>query len=178
MEYGSRGFGNQSDLWYWKASAGYEHGIRFFRAHNLVVRVGGVVGENLPLWCENSAGGTNLRGYPYRQFQGDSHLSSQIEYHFPLFSLWSLDVRGLVFGDGAAIWWRDLNYQRTDGRQYLPPEYLQQGFRADRDIHTSAGAGLRFYLRTVSIPLLGVDVGHGLNGIGLKEYNVILLLGV
>ena len=186
FEYGAPRWGSQANLWYWKAAASYEHGIRFFRWHNLIVRVGGVAGENLPLWSENSAGGTNLRGYLYHQFQGDTHLSSQLEYHFPLFSLWGLDVRGLVFNDTAAIWWRQLPHEvdlgsgmvyeaRGDGRQFLPPEYLQPGFSASRDIHTSAGAGLRFYLRTVAMPLVGVDVG---NGLGTKDIRVILVLGV
>jgi outer membrane protein insertion porin family len=184
FEYAAPRWGSQSSIWYWKASTNYEHGIRFFKQHNLIVRAGGIAGENLPLWSENSAGGTNLRGYLYRQFQGDTHLRTQVEYHFPLFSLWSLDVRGLVFNDAAAIWFRQLPerdpvdnslyVRRDDGRQFLPPEFLQQGFRASRDIHTSAGAGLRFYLRSVAIPLVGVDVG---NGLGTKDIRVILVLG-
>jgi outer membrane protein insertion porin family len=181
FEYAASRWGSQSSLWYWKAGASYEHGIRFFKQHNLIIRAGGIAGENLPLWSENSAGGTNLRGFLYRQFQGDTHLRTQVEYHFPLFSLWGLDVRGLVFNDAAAIWFRQLPEQsggvyvpRSDGRQFLPPAFLEQGFSASRDIHTSAGAGLRFYLRSVAIPLVGVDVG---NGLGTKDIRVILVLG-
>ena len=183
FEYAAPRWGSQSSIWYWKASATYEHGFRFFRQHNLIVRAGGIVGENLPLWSENSAGGQNLRGYLYRQFQGDTHLRTQVEYHFPLFSISSLDVRGLVFNDAAAIWFRQLPQKsldssaylpRNDGRQFLPPEFLRQGFDATKDIHTSAGAGLRFYLRSVAIPLVGVDIG---NGLGTKDFRVILVLG-
>lgn len=184
FEYAAPRWGSSSSLWYWKASTSYEHGIRFFKQHNLIVRVGGVAGENLPLWSENSAGGTNLRGYLYRQFQGDTHLRSQVEYHFPLFSVGGLDVRGLAFSDAAAIWFRQLPeinpadpsayLVRDDGRQFLPPLYLRQGFRASQDIHTSAGLGLRFYLRSVAVPLVGVDVG---NGLGTKDVRVILVLG-
>jgi outer membrane protein insertion porin family len=181
FEYAAPRWGSQSTMWYWKASASYEHGIRFFRQHNLIVRVGGIAGESLPLWSENSAGGTNLRGYLYRQFQGDTHLRSQVEYHFPLFSVSSLDVRGLLFNDGAAIWFRRLPaiengayVQREDGRQFLPPSLLQPGFKANRDVHTSAGVGLRFYLRSVAIPLVGFDVG---NGLGTKDVRVVLVLG-
>jgi outer membrane protein assembly factor BamA len=172
-----------SELWYWKASASYEHGIRFFKRHNLILRVGGIAGENLPLWSENWAGGTNLRGFLYRQFQGDTHLRSQVEYHFPLFSIGSLDVRGLCFSDAAAIWFRKLPpllpdgsaYElRGDGRQFLPPAYLRQGFKADQDVHTSAGLGLRFYLRSVAVPLVGVDVG---NALGTRHIRVVLVLG-
>jgi len=185
FEYAAPRWGGQSTIWYWKASTTYEHGIRFWKQHNLIVRAGGTAGDNLPLWSENSAGGTNLRGYLYRQFQGDTHLRTQVEYHFPMFSLWEqLDVRGLLFSDAAAIWFRQLPerdpanpnayLQRADGRQFLPPAFLEQGFRASRDIHTSAGAGLRFYLRSVAIPLVGVDVG---NGLGTKDIRVILVVG-
>jgi outer membrane protein insertion porin family len=187
LEYAAARWGSQ--LWYWKASASYEHGIRFFKRHNLIVRVGGIAGENLPLWSENSAGGTNLRGYLYRQFQGDTHLRSQVEYHFPLFSIGALDVRGLVFNDAAAIWFQRLPPQapcaddasracyevRGDGRQFLPPEFLRQGFVPRQDIHSSAGVGLRFYLNSVAVPLVGVDVG---NGLGTRDVRVILQLGV
>ena len=188
LEYAGPRWGSDSNLWYWKASINYEHGIRFFKRHNLIVRAGAIAGENLPLWSENSAGGTNLRGYLYRQFQGDTHLRSQVEYHFPLFSIGGLDVRGLGFFDAAAIWFRQLPGQtldptgtttvyleRNDGRQFLPPLYLRQGFSATQDIHTSAGLGLRFYLRSVAVPLVGVDLG---NGLGTKDVRVILVLGV
>jgi len=182
LEYAASRWG--SELWYWKASTAYEHGIRFFKRHNLVIRVGGTAGENMPLWTENSAGGTNLRGFLYRQFQGDVHLRSQVEYHFPLFSIGALDVRGLIFNDTAAIWFRKLPaltpdgsayVTRADGRQFLPPGYLRQGFKLKQDVHTSAGVGLRFYLNTVAVPLVGADVG---NGIGTKDIRVILVLGV
>ncbi len=184
LEVGGSRWGSQDKLNYWKASTSYEHGIRFFRRHNLIVRAGGTAGDNLPLWVENSAGGTNLRGYLYRQFQGDTHLRTQVEYHFPLFTLWGLDVRGLLFDDAAAIWFRKLPsispttdaYQsRSDGRQFLPPAYLHQGFVLQEDVHSSAGAGVRFYLRTVAMPLVGLDVG---NGLGTKDVRIILVLGV
>ncbi|MBN2577015.1 MAG: BamA/TamA family outer membrane protein [Deltaproteobacteria bacterium] len=181
LEYAAPRWG--SELWYWKASAEYEHGIRLWKRHNLILRAGAITGENLPFWSENSAGGTNLRGYLYRQFQGDTHLRTQVEYHFPLFSIWSLDVRGLIFNDAAAIWFRKLPeptldgsayVTRGDGRQFLPPAYLRQGFLRHEDIHTSAGAGLRFYLRSVAVPLVGVDVG---NGIGTRDVRVVLVVG-
>jgi len=184
LELGGTQWGSDDKLTYWKASTSYEHGIRFFRRHNLIVRAGGTAGDNLPLWAENSAGGTNLRGYLYREFQGDTHLRTQVEYHFPLFSMWGLDVRGLVFNDAAAIWFRKLPLEtldstayeiRSDGRQFLPPSLLHQGFKLNEDFHSSAGLGLRFYLRTVAMPLVGVDVG---NGLGTQAVRVILVLGV
>jgi outer membrane protein insertion porin family len=171
LEYGSPRFGSDPQLNYWRASSQYEQGIRFFRRHNFVFRAAAYVGERMPLWVENSSTGTNLRGFVYREYLGDTQLRSQVEYHFPLFSIKSLDVRGLFFNDGTAIWFRKLPPQvdgldeyavREDGRRFLPPSLLRPGFEPNRDLHTSFGAGLRFFLRSVSIPLVGIDFAHGL----------------
>jgi outer membrane protein assembly factor BamA len=168
---------------YWKARVSYEHGFRFLRRHNFIVRAAGFIGHDLPFWSENWAGGTNLRGYLYRQFAGDTQARGQAEYHFPLFSVGKLDVRGLLFCDSAAIWYRELPeleqtraayIQRDDGRRFLPQQYLRAGFDRNRDIHTSVGGGIRFFLRSVAIPLVGVDVGYGL---GQGPVRVLLVLG-
>jgi hypothetical protein len=164
-------WGGDPHFKYWKARATYEHGFRFFRKHNLIFRVGGYIGENLPLWAENSAGGAGLRGFLHRQFTGDTQARSQAEYHFPLFSVMKLEVRGLVFNDATAIFYRKLPeldptgqtyYDRYDGRNFLPPAYLKPGFNSKRDVHTSIGGGLRFFLRSVAVPLVGIDAGYGL----------------
>ena len=55
--------GRRPQFKYWKARASYEHGFRFLRSHNLVLRAGGYAGHNMPFWVENAAGGANLRGY-------------------------------------------------------------------------------------------------------------------
>jgi outer membrane protein insertion porin family len=183
MEWGAPRWGSDANIHYWKASAAYEQGIRFFRRHNFILRAGAIAGEDIPIWAENYVGGTNLRGFVYRQFTGDTQASAQVEYHFPLFSVGKLDVRGLFFGDGAAIWWRklpprvngDTEYaDRIDGRRFLPPQYLEQGFDPNRDIHVGVGGGIRFFLRSVAVPLVGVDLGHG---IGTGTVRIILVLG-
>ena len=66
----------KGDLEFWRVGAGVEHGIRFFKSHNLVLSLGATFGKNLPFWMENLAGGPNLRGYLYQQFRGDSQLSA------------------------------------------------------------------------------------------------------
>ena len=65
-------------------------------------------------------------------------------------------------------------YERQDGRRFLPPDHLTKGFNADRDIHTSAGAGLRFFLRSVAVPLVGVDAGYALPG---GPVRILLVIG-
>jgi outer membrane protein insertion porin family len=181
FEWGTTRAGSDAKFNYWKAATAYEQGIRIWRKHNFIVRVGAIAAEDPTIWAENYVGGTNLRGFVYRQFTGDTQASAQAEYHFPLFSISKLDVRGLVFGDGAAIWWRklpavvgDMYEGRPDGRRYLPPQYLRQGFDSNRDVHIGVGGGIRFFLRSVAVPLVGVDVGHG---IGTGTARLILVLG-
>jgi outer membrane protein insertion porin family len=180
-DYASPTFGSDPLTKYWKASVSYEQGIRFFRKHNLILRAGGSVGDNLPFYAENTTNGNSLRGFVYRQFAGDTHVRGQIEYHFPLFSFHGLDVRGLAFSDGAAIWYRKLppsdgmSYEvRTDGRNFLPPSLLRSGFDPKQDVHASVGAGIRFFLRSVAVPLVGVDFGHGF---GTGTVRMVLVVG-
>jgi outer membrane protein assembly factor BamA len=184
VDQGAAHWGGDRQFRYWKARASVEHGIKLFRRHNLVLFAGGYSGRDLPFWVENSAGGSNLRGYLHRQFAGDTHLRTLLEYHFPLFSISKLDVRGVVFNDAAAIWYRRLPpvdaggqayLERGDGRNFLPPALLRPGFDRDRDVHISAGAGLRFFLRSVAVPLVGVDAGYGFPG---GPPRVVLIVGV
>jgi outer membrane protein insertion porin family len=191
VDYASSAFG--SDFKFWRAGASWEQGIRFFKTHNLIYSGGGVVGDNLPFWNENTAGGTNLRGYLGQQFRGDTQLWGKVEYHFPLFSIGSLDFRALGFYDVSAIWFRNLpdQYSGTgvqitdpatgqlynarltaDGRTF--PAFQQQGFSWDRSVHNDVGAGLRFFLRSVAVPLVGIDFGYGLES---RNWNFIIIVG-
>jgi outer membrane protein insertion porin family len=168
LDVGSRAF--KSDFSFWRASIFWEQGIRFFRRHNLVYILGATLGKDLPLWWETTAGGNNLRGYLGQQFRGDTQLNARAEYHFPLFSVGSLDVRALGFYDLAAIWYRSLPLDNQVGDYWVRPgdgrsfniNYVAQGFDSKRDVHTDVGGGLRFFLRSVAVPLVGLDVGWGL----------------
>jgi hypothetical protein len=174
----------RGDLNFWRVGGGVEHGVRFFRSHNLVVSAGATFGHNLPFWMENTAGGPNLRGYLFQQFRGDSQLQAHGEYHFPLFSISSLDFRALAFYDAQAIWWRDLpptgimQYSirdTPDHRAFLVDmNGVQQGFDFSRDIHQSVGAGLRFFLRSVAVPLVGFDAGWGIES---RTWRFTLIIG-
>jgi hypothetical protein len=185
FDHGSSAYGGDKKFRYLKVRGYFEQGFRIFRRQNLIFRVGGYAGRDLPLWSENSVGGTDLRGYVYRQFAGDTQFNSQVEYHFPMFSISKLDVRGVLFQDTAAIYYRDLPNKdqtgqyydlRSDGRSFLPAKYLREGFDQKKDVHTSAGAGLRFYLRSIAVPLVGVDLGYGISGKG--PVRVVLIIGL
>ena len=177
----------KSDLTFWRAGASFEQGIRFFKSHNLIYTAGATVGNNLPFWTENTAGGPNLRGYLYQQFRGDTQLSGKVEYHFPLFSIGSADFRALGFYDGSAIWFRSLpdmlpptgsgrlaRIACSIRRRGPIPSRSRSGFDAKRDVHTAVGGGLRFFLRSVAIPLMGFDAGYGLES---KTWRFFLIVG-
>jgi outer membrane protein insertion porin family len=185
----------KSQLTFWRAGGGFEHGARFFRSHNLIMGAGATFGHNLPFWMENSAGGPNLRGFLYQQFRGDSQISAKLEYHFPLFSIGSLDFRALGFYDMSAIWFRELPVAGTGFDPTAPPDQpagyvvrdtrdarsfyeaqagVKQGFDFSRDIHQDVGGGLRFFLRSVAVPLVGFDAGYGLDA---HRWRFLLIIG-
>jgi outer membrane protein assembly factor BamA len=193
FDYGSQGFG--SDFNFWRTVAYWEQGIRFFRAHNLIYSVGGTFSHNVPFWNENYAGGNNLRGYIGQQFRGDTQFGGKVEYHFPLFSISSLDFRALGFYDVQAVWFRDLpsvadgtgtvvtdpttgntfiRRNTADGRSFPQTPVMQpSGFGRDA-IHNDVGFGLRFFLRSVAVPLVGVDFGYGLEA---ANWQFIIVVG-
>jgi outer membrane protein assembly factor BamA len=175
-----------SDLSYWKASVGFERGVKVFRSHNFIYSAYAATGHNLPFWNELTAGGNNLRGYLFQQYRGDSQLGGKAEYHFPLFSISSADFRALVFYDVSAVWFRDLppfdpltdpapGYRirnTPDARTFLPS--TQQGFSPGRDIHNDVGAGFRFFLRSIAIPLVGFDAGYGIEA---RHWRFMVVIG-
>jgi outer membrane protein insertion porin family len=186
LDYASPTF--RSDFTYWRAGASWEHGIKLFRSHNFVYQVVATAGHDLPFWAENTAGGPNLRGYLYQQFRGDTQLGGKVEYHFPLFSIASLDFRALAFYDVAAIWYREAAPAMTgtgftdprttpdglitDGRTF--PEAVEHGFKGTDSIHNAVGGGLRFFLRSVAVPLVGFDAGYGIEA---GNWRFILIVG-
>ena len=170
-----------SDFKFWRASTFWEQGIRIFRRHNFIYSGFVMTGHNLPLWWDATAGGPGQRGYLFQQFRGDTQLAGKAEYHFPLFSIGSLDFRALGFYDFSAVWFRDLpcdvaaGYQvcmRTDG-DLRTFDWVSKGFDVSRDVHNSVGGGLRFFLRSVAVPLVGVDVGYGLESHHLQYLIVV-----
>jgi outer membrane protein insertion porin family len=177
----------KSDFSFWRAGASWEHGIRLFREHNFVYYVGANAGHNLPFWLENTAGGPNLRGYLFQQFRGDTAAFGKVEYHFPLFSIRSLDFRALAFYDAAAVWFRDSPSGTPVTDPVLGTSYFQRdtpdgrtfsidgetGFHV-HSIHNDVGGGLRFFLRSVAVPLVGFDAGYGIEA---HNWRFILIIG-
>jgi hypothetical protein len=167
--------------------------LRFFSEHNLILRANGTMTRNEPFFEEIETGGAGFRGYLTRQFRGDTRGFGSAEYVVPVVKLWGLHIRGLVFFDSNVSWFgqkptcrnpseggsqtgdscRDslgnISYpyaeRVSDGgnhiRYYLPGQYFTPGMRA---WNNGVGAGLRFYLKSINMPLVGLDYGYGLEG--------------
>jgi outer membrane protein insertion porin family len=165
-----------SEFRYGRVGVLYRHGIRFFEEHNLVLRGELAAGWDLPFHQELVAGASSLRGFLYRQFRGDTRLSFTAEYHFPLFTIRSLSFRGVGFSDTGLLMWRSLPADRqlrdVNGRVvrgFLPDA---QGGLDGATLAQGVGVGLRLYLRSVVLPLVGVDVAYGVNSNELRLYLV------
>lgn len=119
----------------------------------LEIRTSGGIGRNFPLHEDLTIGGIyDLRGYGVDQFRGDTRLVARGEYSIPIARWRIFAFRALAFYDAGYI---ATNHPRTTGRDYLPGEDAAF-FRSD------AGGGLRIYVKNVVLPLLGFDIGYGL----------------
>ena len=195
-EYGDKALG--STFSYQKYGLGGRVGWRFFEEHNLIFSAGYNTGFNLPFTEEYDAGGSGLRGFNYREFRGDTSIDAHLQYYIPFFWAWNVAVRGLLFWDSQAIWWNNLKnsdfvqyispstnmwtgtYRVThpDGtfRDFLPEIDRNGAVRApelglDLDHwHNGIGAGMRLYLKSINIPLLGFDFGYGLQSHETRFY--------
>lgn len=155
-----------SDFDYWLATASVDRGIKVFERHNLDLHARFGWGHDLPFQQEYTAGGTGLRGYKNDQFRGDLKATFNAEYSLPLFTIKGFGMRGLAFFDSAYVTFRDTD---NPARNYLP----------GADVHglsplkTSVGLGTRVFLKQVVLPLLGLDVGYGLERKSLEIYLAI-----
>ena len=144
-------------------SYGYETALlrayyswRLFCEHELEVRGILNAGYHLPFNEELALGGaTDLRGYDIDQFRGDVNTLIRVEYSVPMFKWWVLTFRALGFYDSG---YSGFQFRRPTDRDYLPNELGPGLYRDD------VGAGLRVYINNIVVPLLGLDVGYGIEG--------------
>ena len=144
------------------------YSLKFFAEHQLEFRVSAGIGRHLPIHEELVMGGVgDLRGYIGDQFRGDRRLTGRTEYSVPLVKWRSFAFRALGFFDAGylAYRWRD-----PDSRQYLPSQFNGASWK-----RSDVGAGLRVYVGSVVLPLLGFDVAYGLEG---KRTEVVFEIGL
>lgn len=131
------------------------HSWRLFDEHELELRGHFDAGRHLPLHEDFTLGGTaDLRGYDVDQFRGDVRAVARAEYSIPLFKWRFLAFRALGFCDTGHVAYAS----RRGDRDYLPNQ-LGDGYTRN-----DVGTGLRVYLNNVVLPLVGFDVGYGIEG--------------
>jgi outer membrane protein assembly factor BamA len=162
------GLGSEFDYWY--ASASYERARKYFSRHNLILKAMVGYGEDVPFQHERTSGGTSLRGYKNAQFRGDFKSGANIEYSVPVLSISGFALRALGFIDATYTTFLDTADNAMDGTRHYLPESEAAGLAP---LKSSVGVGTRVYLRQIVLPLLGLDVGYGLEGGGLELYFAI-----
>jgi outer membrane protein insertion porin family len=158
-----------SDWEYWYFGARLQLAYKFFARHNLQLKLFGGYGDNMPFQQEYSSGGTGLRGYQNRQFRGDTKGSFTFEYSVPFFTIGSFAFRGLVFYDTAYTAFN--NTEDNASRNYL----IGQTENELSKWRNGVGAGFRIYVRSVVIPLLGLDWGYGIEA---GDYHIYFAVGL
>ena len=122
------------------------------------------IGRHLPFNEELTAGGvSDLRGYAVDQFRGDVRTLARAEYSVPLFTWRIFALRALAFWDNSFI--GNHFHDPSGKRNYLP----SQGDDADW-LRNDVGGGLRVYVRSVVLPLLGLDFGYGIEAHNPEVY--------
>ncbi len=125
-------------------------------AHQLELRGLVQIGQHLPFHEEVALGSIqDLRGYHSDQFRGDVRTLARIEYSVPLVK-WRLFAFRLVgFWDSGYAGLH--NPTLRPERAYLPSHTDGIGWWRN-----DVGGGLRVYVKNVVLPLLGFDIGYGI----------------
>lgn len=146
---------------------------RLFREHQLELRTNLSVARHLPFHNDTVLGGTiDLRGYTVDRFRGDTRAMFRVEYSVPIVKVNMFAFRAIGFWDSGFM---GMYFPRPDvdaggDRDFLPG--LGDGANWLRN---DVGAGIRIYVKSVVLPLLGLDVAYGLEG---KSTEVYFQLGI
>ncbi|MBS1123038.1 MAG: hypothetical protein H6Q90_5266, partial [Deltaproteobacteria bacterium] len=160
----------------------YLAGVSIFRArkildhHNLIFKANVGHGFHVPFQQEYQTGGTSMRGWLNNQFRGDLKAIVNLEYSVPLFTIKGLSFRGLGFFDSAYTTFLTTSNPQ---RNYLPNSRRDQNVDGSKfqtylaPFKNSVGVGTRLYMRQIVLPLLGLDVGYGLEARDIQVYLAI-----
>jgi outer membrane protein insertion porin family len=138
--------------------------FRLFEEHQLEFRTFLAWGRHLPVHDEWLLGGaTDLRGYAYDQFRGDTRAVGRVEYSVPIWKYKFFAFRALAFWDTGYLGYQ---FRNPDGtRDYLPTQANNAyWFRND------VGAGFRVYVKRIVLPLVGFDLAYGIEGKAPEVY--------
>lgn len=178
-QYGASWLGTSQD--YHLLSLYGSYAWRFWKEHNLILKLGSDVFFDPPFKMEVETGGALMRGLVFRQYRGDTDVRATLEYILPLFTISGLSVRMIGFYDTNLTWFRSLPDPSSPLARFVPRGSSWRDFLPDtpsgivrESWHNGLGGGLRFYLRGVILPLLGVDFAYGLEG---NEFQWYLSIG-
>jgi outer membrane protein assembly factor BamA len=155
-----------SDFDYWYAGGRFERSRKYFSRHNLVLKASLGYGKDMPFQQEYRTGGTDNRGYRNDHQRGDFKLGTNIEYSVPLFTIKGFAMRALAFWDSAYTTFQDIEDSDYDFRHYLP-DSDPLGLSPFKN---SVGIGTRIFVRQIVLPLLGLDLGYGLERNAFEVY--------
>jgi outer membrane protein assembly factor BamA len=163
-----------SDFHYYETQLFLYRAYKVMDRHNLVLKGEVQAGHHLPFQQEYTMGGSSMRGWLNNQFRGDFHVGATAEYSVPLFTISDLSVRGLGFWDSGYMTFLSCGDcapgdSSNSERNYLP----NSAARGLAPFKNTVGVGTRLFLRSIVIPLLGLDVGYGLEARDIQVYLAI-----
>jgi outer membrane protein insertion porin family len=143
-----------SSFEYLQVTSRASYALTLFGSHELELRTEGGFGLHLPFDQELTAGGaSDQRGYAFQQFRGDLRATARLEYSVPILRYSVLAFRALAFWDST---YTAFHFHDGPDRDYLPSQVDQHWSR------NGVGGGIRLYVSSIVLPLLGFDVGYGL----------------
>jgi len=141
-----------SDFEYFRQIIRLKYGLVFLNDKlSYINQVSGQFGRTLPYYRELMVGGDNLRGYKSREFRGDTRYSLNQELMVPLYSFKRAITRVAFFWDSSAMYFKDRKFNRDVWRN-------------------GVGVGGRLYFKGIAVPLIGYDLGYGLEQKTLEHY--------
>ena len=84
-QYGASWLGTRQD--YHLLSLAGSYAWRFFKEHNLILKLGTDIFFDAPFKMEVETGGALMRGLVFRQYRGDTDVRATLEYILPLFTV-------------------------------------------------------------------------------------------
>ena len=143
-----------SNFNYLQVTSRASYALNFLDSHELELRAEGGFGIGMPFDQELSAGGAgDQRGYEFQQFRGDVRATARLEYSVPIVRVNVFAFRALAFWDST---YTAFHFTDGDQRDYLASQTGHSWFR------NGVGGGIRLYVSSIVLPLLGFDVGYGL----------------
>ena len=132
---------------------------RLFSEHQLELRATGGLGRALPFHNDMTLGSVvDLRGYATDRFRGDTRGMFRTEYSVPIAKWRFFAFRAIAFWDtGYVGFHRRRDDDRYGERAFLPNQRNGVGYWRN-----DVGGGIRVYVKAIVLPLLGLDIGYGI----------------